>query len=53
VHWPNLSFLKGAYEIRDLWQAKDLGITANDFAGDIASHDVILFKLSPIKPAAP
>jgi len=53
VHWPNLYFLKGAFEVRDLWQAKNLGTTANDFAGDIASHDVILFKLSPVKPVAP
>jgi alpha-galactosidase len=53
VHWPHLSFLQGDYEIRDVWQAKNLGTTAKDFDGDIAPHDVILFKLSPIKPAAP
>jgi alpha-galactosidase len=53
VHWPYLSFLKGDYEIRDLWQAKNLGTTTQDFDGDVAAHDVILFKLSPIKPASP
>jgi len=53
VHWPHLSFLQGDYEIRDVWQAKNLGTTAKDFDGDIAPHDVILFKLSPVKPAAP
>ena len=53
VHWPYLSFLKGDYEIRDVWQAKSIGTTAKDFDGDVPAHDVILFKLSPVKPAAP
>lgn len=53
VHWPYLSFLKGTYEYRDLWQAKNLGTTAQDFAGDVAPHDVILFKLSPVKQTTP
>jgi alpha-galactosidase len=53
VHWPNLSFLQGDHEIRDVWQAKNLGTTAKDFDGDIPAHDVILFKLSPVKASAP
>ncbi|MGO8839397.1 MAG: glycoside hydrolase family 27 protein [Limisphaerales bacterium] len=53
VHWPYLTFLNGAYEIRDVWQAKNLGTTDKDFDGDVPAHDVILFKLSPVKPAAP
>jgi hypothetical protein len=53
VHWPHLSFLKGDYEIRDVWQAKNIGTTVKDFDGDIAPHDVILFVLSPVKTAAP
>lgn len=27
VNWNHLSFLQGTYEIRDLWEKKDLGIT--------------------------
>ena len=53
VHWPHLSFLKGDYEIHDVWQAKNIGTTVKDFDGDVPPHDVILFKLSPIKAAAP
>lgn len=49
VKWPDLSFLKGTYQIRDLWQNKDIGTTEKDFAGDIAPHDVLLYKLSPVK----
>ncbi|MGA1979119.1 MAG: glycoside hydrolase family 27 protein [Sedimentisphaerales bacterium] len=49
VNWSNLGFLKGTYKIRDLWQKKDLGTTNKEFAGKIAPHDVLLFKLSPVK----
>jgi alpha-galactosidase len=49
VNWSHLWFLKGTYKIRDLWQKKDIGTTQKDFAGDIAPHDVLLFKLSPVK----
>ncbi len=52
VKWSNLSFLTGTYQIRDLWQKKDLGTTGKEFIGDIPSMDVILFELSPVKPAA-
>jgi alpha-galactosidase len=53
VHWPHLSFLKGTYEVRDVWQGKNLGTTAKDFVGDLPAHDVILFKLNPVKKSAP
>jgi len=49
VNWSSLGVLKGTYQIRDLWQKKDLGTTEKDFAGDIAPHDVLLFKLTPVK----
>jgi len=49
LKWSHLWFLKGTYEVRDLWQKKDLGTTKDDFAGEIASHDVLLFRLSPVK----
>jgi alpha-galactosidase len=53
VHWPHLSFLQGNYDVRDVWQGKSLGTTAKDFIGDLPARDVILFKLSPVKKAAP
>jgi len=47
--WSHLWFLKGNYQVRDLWQKKDLGITDKDFIREIPSHDVILLRLSPVK----
>jgi alpha-galactosidase len=49
INWSHLAFLKGDYRIRDLWQKKDLGRTAKDFTAEIASHDVLLVKLSPVR----
>jgi alpha-galactosidase len=48
IDWSNLSFLKGSYRVRDLWQKKDLGPTAAEFRAPLPAHDVILLKLSPI-----
>jgi hypothetical protein len=52
VKWPHLSFLKGTYRVRDVWQKQDLGITDKDFIREISSHDVILLTLTlkdPVK----
>lgn len=49
VNWNHLWFLKGTYQIQDLWQKKNLGKTNKKFVSDIASHDVTLLKLSPVK----
>lgn len=49
LKWEHLWFLKGTYKVRDLWQKKDLGTTKKGFSGDIAPHDVLLFKLSLVK----
>ena len=48
VNWNHLSFLTGTYQIRDLWQKKNLGTTEKKFEALIAPHDVILLKLSPV-----
>ncbi len=48
LNWSHLSFLKGRYEIRDLWKKEDIGTTRENYTGEIASHDVLLFKLSPV-----
>ncbi len=49
VNWQHLWFLKGSFEIRDLWQKKDIGKTNKEFIADIQPHDVIMFKLSSVK----
>ena len=49
VHWAYLPFLKGTFQIRDLWQKKGIGKTDADFSADIPSHDIVLLKLSPVK----
>ena len=49
IQWSHLSFLKGDYQIRDLWLKKDLGKTTRDFTAEIAPHDVIVVKLNPVQ----
>jgi alpha-galactosidase len=53
INWSNLPFLKGSYEIRDLWKKKNIGSTDKEFKGEMASHDVILVKLTPAKQTKP
>ena len=48
INWKHFSILKGEYEIRDLWQKKDLGKTNKNFLRELPSHDAILLKLSPV-----
>lgn len=47
INWSNLPFLKGDYEIRDLWQKKDIGSTDKIFEAELPSHDVIVVRLTP------
>jgi alpha-galactosidase len=50
LNWKDLTFLNGdKYRVRDIWNAKDLGDTGADFSGEIVSHDVALFRLTPAK----
>jgi alpha-galactosidase len=49
IHWSHLFFLKGDYRIRDLWRKKDLGITSKDLDAEVAPHDVLLVRLSPVR----
>ena len=48
IDWSNLTFLKGTYRIRDIWQKKDLGQTTTGFEAPVAAHDVVLVRLTPI-----
>jgi hypothetical protein len=49
INWKDLTFLKGKYQVRDLWQKKNLGSTDENFAGQVASRGVAMFRLSPLK----
>jgi alpha-galactosidase len=49
LNWSHFWFLKGTYKVRDLWKKKDLGTTNKNFDFEVGSHDVALFKLSPVK----
>lgn len=49
IQWNHLSFLKGTYKIRDLWQKKDIGTTKERFVRSISPHDVVLVRLSPVQ----
>lgn len=48
IVWKDLSFLKGDYKVRDIWNKKDLGTTAQDYNGAADKHDVVFFRLAPI-----
>ena len=47
--WSRLSFLKGEYSVRDVWAKKDLGTTGTPHTDHVESHDVVLFRLTPVK----
>jgi alpha-galactosidase len=49
VNWTYLPFLNGTFKIRDIWQKKEIGKTDTDYSSDIAPHDVVLLRLSPVK----
>jgi alpha-galactosidase len=51
INWANFPFLAGNYEIRDLWEKKNVGTTAKNFEGKVDPLDVILVKLTPVKKA--
>jgi alpha-galactosidase len=42
----NIDFNQASYKLRDLWTKKDIGNTKKVFKHAIASHDVVMLKLS-------
>jgi alpha-galactosidase len=38
--------LEGSYQIRDLWKKQNIGSTAQPIKAEIASHDILLMKLT-------
>jgi alpha-galactosidase len=49
MDWKHFSFLKGEYEIRDIWKDKIIGTTAKNIEVDIDSHDIMLCRFSKKK----
>ena len=47
LNWAHLPFLNGTFQIRDLWQKKDIGSTQKEFVSLIPSHDIVMLKLTP------
>ena len=47
--WSAISILKGEYAVRDVWAKKDLGTTRTPRTDHVDSHDVMLFRLTPVK----
>ncbi|HUF08057.1 MAG TPA: T9SS type A sorting domain-containing protein [Rhodothermales bacterium] len=37
-----------SYRVRDLWKGEDIGTTEQPIFADVASHDVLMLRLSPI-----
>ena len=44
-----INFKQHTYGIHDLWSKKDIGTTKKKFTGQLAGHDVVLLKLTPLK----
>jgi alpha-galactosidase len=49
LNWSHLGFVKGTHKVRDLWKKEDIGTTEKNIDFEIGSHDVVLFKLSPVE----
>jgi hypothetical protein len=49
MDWSALPILQGEFAVRDLWAKKDLGTTRGQHTGHVESHDVMLFRLTPVK----
>jgi alpha-galactosidase len=45
VRWSDLG-VRGRQRVRDLWRQKDLGVRRDSFSADVASHGVMLTRLS-------
>lgn len=48
VTWAQLG-LQGKQAVRDIWRQKDVDVKDDEFAAEVASHGVILIKISPVE----
>ncbi len=49
IDWKHFGFLKGTYDIKDIWKDKVIGTTSKNLEVNIESHDVLFLKLTPAK----
>lgn len=47
IDWDHMWFLPKEARIRDIWAGKDLGAKGHELTRKIASHDVVLLRLTP------
>ncbi|HTE46749.1 MAG TPA: hypothetical protein VK636_15965, partial [Gemmatimonadaceae bacterium] len=46
VRWADLG-LSGKQAVRDLWQQKELGTTADEFSATVPRHGTVLIAVTP------
>ena len=49
VHWDQLWTIQGKFTVRDLWAKKDAGDNTKPYTARVEVHDVLLFRLTPVK----
>ena len=49
VHWTDLAGVSGGQKVRDLWRQKDVGVFPDGYTATVASHGVVMVKVSPEK----
>jgi alpha-galactosidase len=49
VNWEQLWTIRGRFEVRDVWAKKSVGDTSKPYRTRVASHDVALLRLTPVK----
>jgi alpha-galactosidase len=49
IDFPHLGVFSGAFSIRDVWARKDVGLNDKVFTAHVASHDVAILRLTPVK----
>jgi alpha-galactosidase len=47
--WSAIPIIDREYAVRDVWAKKDLGTTRTPHTARVESHDVVLFRLTPVK----
>ena len=45
VEWSELK-ISGNYHVRDLWRAKELGVSADKFSASVPPQGVVMIKIS-------
>jgi alpha-galactosidase len=49
VHWDRLWTIQGQFQVRDVWAKKPAGDNTKPYTAKVDAHDVLLFRLTPLK----